>query len=73
MHDFAMWLPAIITVLTAIFIAGQMTGRLKHHEEVIKDHDERLNDHDERLAAHGIALAEGKAWREGYNAAKAVK
>lgn len=64
----AAWGPTIVAIVTAIFIAGQITGRIKDQEKTLLDHHDRLEGHDIKLEAHGLAIMEAKAWREGYNA-----
>lgn len=64
------WAPTIVAVLTAIFVSGQIAGRIKHQEEAIKEHDDRLNGHDTKLELHSVAIATAEAWRKGYNAAR---
>lgn len=66
----AAWAPAVITLLGIIFMAGQITGRIKDQEITIKDHDGRLDGHDATLGQHAIAIARAESWREGYNAGK---
>lgn len=66
----AAWAPAIIAVFTAIFISGQVTGRIKDQEKTLLNHDERLDGHDTTLGQHAIAIAKAESWREGYNAGK---
>lgn len=64
------WAPTIVTLLGVIFLAGQVTGRIKDQENTIKSHNDRLNDHDGRLGDLDVAVAKAEAWREGYNAGK---
>ena len=71
MPIWAAWAPTIVAVLTAIFVSGQIAGRIKHQEEALKEHHARLDEHGETLVVHAVAIAENKAWREGYNAAMA--
>jgi hypothetical protein len=64
----AAWGPTIVAIVTAIFIAGQITGRIKNQETTLVEHHDRLDGHDKKLEDHGLAIMEAKAWREGYNA-----
>lgn len=68
--NWAAWGPTIVAVVTAIFIAGQITGRIKDQEKTITDHHMRLGGHDTKLEDHGTRLAKAEAWREGYNAGR---
>jgi hypothetical protein len=67
--NLAEWAPAIITVLAAIFTAGQLVGRIKNQEITLAEHHDSLCDHDARLDNHENRLNRSEAWREGYNAA----
>ncbi len=71
MGTLAAWGPTIVSVVTAIFLAGQLTGRIKGQEKTLSEHHDLLGEHEDRLNVHSVQLAEGKAWREGYNAGKA--
>lgn len=73
MGTLAAWMPAIITVLTAIFIAGQITGRIKDQEKTLARHDHQLGEHEDRLNDHSVKIAKNDAWRDGYNAAKGAR
>jgi hypothetical protein len=64
--DWAAWGPTLVAIVTAIFIAGQVTGRIKDQEIVLKRHDLRLDGHDDKLGEHSVALAESKAFQSGY-------
>ncbi|MGH2505893.1 MAG: hypothetical protein ACRDHZ_00500 [Ktedonobacteraceae bacterium] len=66
--DWAAWGPTIVAVITAIFIAGQISGRIKDQEVTIKDHHDRLDGHDDKLETHAIQLTRIEAWKDGYNA-----
>lgn len=70
MGTWAAWAPAIITLLTVIFGAGKIYGRIGDQELTLKRHDDTLLDHGERLDRHDIEMAEGRGWRQGYNAGK---
>lgn len=59
----ATWAPAIITIATAIYIAGGL-GR------TIRDHDKRLDTHETELRDLGTRMTAAEAWREGYNAGR---
>jgi hypothetical protein len=60
--NWAAWSPTIIAVLTAVFVAGQVKGRINGQEKTLAKHDLLIT-------GHGVAIAELKAWRDGYNAA----
>ena len=77
MNPLAAWAPTIITVLTVIFGAGKIYGRiggqeitLKRHDDQFKQHDTKIEEHGDRLDGHDIELAKAAAWREGYNFGK---
>lgn len=70
MTEFTAWLPAIITALSAVFIAGQIAGRIRNQEKTLAKHDGRLEEHEDRLNDHDVLLAKSEAWRQGYNAGK---
>lgn len=70
MGTWAAWAPAIITLISVVFLAGQITGRIKDQEDTLKNHNDRLNDHDGRLGDLDVAVAKAESWREGYNAGK---
>jgi hypothetical protein len=63
------WGPTIVAVVTAIFMLGQITGRIRDQETTLVNHNGRLDDHDEKLTDQAVAIAKLEAWREGYNAA----
>lgn len=67
--NWSAWAPAIITVIGWIFTMGLTVGRINDQEKTLEDHHERLGEHTNKLESHAIAIAEGKAWREGYNSA----
>ena len=66
----AEWAPAVVAVVAWIFIAGQVSGRIKGQEKTIARHDDQLLAHDSRLNKHDIEITEGRAWRDGYNAGR---
>lgn len=70
MTSLSAWAPAIITLLTVIFGAGKIYGRIGDQEKTLKRHDDSLIEHGDRLDSHDIELAKTSAWREGYNFAK---
>lgn len=61
--DWAAWVPAFITIATAIFISGS-------YSRTVKDHDKRLDGHDVELKDLGTRMTAAEAWREGYNAGR---
>jgi hypothetical protein len=71
--DWAAWGPTIVAVVTAIFIAGQVTGRIKAQEKTLANHDNRLDGHDQKLDAHGQSITRMESWTEGYNAGSGRK
>lgn len=80
MIGLAAWAPTAVAVITAIFIAGQITGRIKNQEQTLKDHHERFDDHEakfdslgNRVDSLGNRMTAAEAWREGYNAASKTK
>lgn len=66
--DWAAWGPTIVALFTAIFIAGQVTGRIKDQEKTLAEHHGRLDGHDNKLESHAISITRMEAWKEGYNA-----
>lgn len=62
-NTLAAWAPAVVSLVTAIFMAGMYVSK-------IKDHDKRLDRHENTLGVHAVEIAEHKAWRDGYNAAQ---
>lgn len=78
--NWAAWGPTIVSIITAIFIAGMMYGKLKEHDKHLEQHDdqfETMNDRFDgeiealkiRLGLGEVELAKLQAWRDGYNAA----
>jgi hypothetical protein len=65
-----MWAPAIITLITVIFGAGNIYGRIGDQEKTLKRHDDTLIDHRDQLDRHELELAEGRGWKRGYDAGK---
>lgn len=70
MSAWSAWAPAVITLLTVIFGAGKIYGRIGDQELTLKRHDDSILLHGNRLDGHDIELAKSTAWREGYNFAK---
>ncbi|WP_348269740.1 hypothetical protein P8936_16455 [Edaphobacter paludis] len=62
-----------MAIVTAIFIAGQVTGRIKDQEKTLAHHDNRLDGHDLKLDAHTQSITRMEAWTEGYNAGSGRK
>lgn len=69
--DWAAWGPTIVAIVTAIFVAGQVTGRVKDQEKMLASHDTRLNGHDADIKSLGTRMTASEAWTEGYNAGRA--
>jgi hypothetical protein len=67
--DWAAWGPTIVSLITAIFIAGMMYGKIKDHDGHLAKHDEELGTMLVRLGVGEIEVAKLQAWRDGYNAA----
>lgn len=67
--DWAAWGPTIVSLVTAIFIAGMMYGKIKDHDGHLTKHDGELGSVFIRLSASEIEVAKLQAWRDGYNAA----
>ena len=62
-------------VITIVFAAlalavnwGLLKGRIKGQEDTLVRHEETLEEHGETLEDHSIKIAEGRAWREGWDA-----
>lgn len=66
----AAWGPVLATVVAWIFIAGQITGRIKNQETTLKHHDDRLDGHDDKLENHGERLTAAEAYQRGYSDAR---
>jgi hypothetical protein len=66
--DWAAWGPTLVAIITAVFIAGQVSGRIKDQEKTLVEHHGRLDEHDVKLETHGNAITRMEAWKEGYNA-----
>lgn len=69
MDELLKWLPAITVVVTAIWTASQIVGRVKDQEKQGKEHHDWLVRHDGEIEELTATQRESKAWREGYNAA----
>jgi uncharacterized ion transporter superfamily protein YfcC len=61
--DWAAWGPTLLTLATAVFIAGS-------YSRTVKDHDKRLDGHDAEIKDLGTRMTASEAWREGYNAGR---
>ena len=73
MHDaWFIWAPTVITLISVVYAAGAIVGRIKDQEVTVAAHNEWLKSHDVRLGSHDVAIAEGKAWRAGYDAGKSM-
>lgn len=66
--NWAAWGPTIVAVVTMIFTAGALVGRIRDQETTLVDHHDRLDGHDTKLESHAIAIAKMESWKEGYNA-----
>ena len=62
------WGPTLVAIVTAIYMAGQITGRIKSQENTLKHHDERLNSHDAKLENQAERIARAESWSDGYKA-----
>ena len=69
MIDWAAWGPSIVSVVTAIFIAGMMYGKQKDHDLHLAKHDTEIEDVKIRVVQGEIDIAKLQSWRDGYNAA----
>lgn len=58
------WSPAIVTLATAIFIAGS-------YSRTVKDHDKRLDGHDVEIKDLDTRMTASEAWADGYKAGRA--
>lgn len=68
--NWAAWGPTVIAVVTAIYTAGAVVGRIKGQERTIARHDNHLKQHDDVLSTHAVQIAKAESWREGYAAGK---
>jgi hypothetical protein len=66
--NWAAWGPTIVAIVTAIFTAGLVTGRIRDQEKTLVDHHDRLNSHDTDIRSLSDRQARSEAWREGYSA-----
>jgi hypothetical protein len=66
----AAWGPTLVAIVTAIFTAGLLTGRIRNQETTLVEHRKWLLRHDENFVEQGERLARAEAWSEGYAAAK---
>lgn len=67
--NWSAWAPSLISVATAIFIAGMMYSKQKDHDEQLLSHDKRFERIEAKDSLQDVALAKLEAWRDGYNAA----
>jgi hypothetical protein len=63
MGNLEAWAPTVVTLIAAIFTAGQVVGRIKDQEIAIAEHHAILTDHEKRINR-------SEAWRDGYKFAK---
>ena len=68
--NWAAWGPTIVAIVTAIFIAGQVTGRIKDQEKTLVKHNQRLDEHDDDIVKLSERQSRSEAWREGYSAGR---
>lgn len=66
--NWASWAPTIVAIVTAIFVTGQVTGRIKDQEKALDGHEQRLDGHDLKLENHALELVKINAFNEGYKA-----
>lgn len=67
--NWAAWGPTIVSLVTAIFIAGMMNQKLKDHDQKFIVHDTEIEAVKVRVGLGEIEIAKLQAWRDGYNAA----
>jgi hypothetical protein len=67
--DWAAWGPTVVSLVTAIFIAGMLYGKINDHDKHLVKHDEDFGSVFVRLSAGEVEVAKLQAWRDGYNAA----
>lgn len=63
------WGPTIVSIVTAVFMAGMLYGKLKENSEKIDNLDTEMESIKVRVGLGEIELAKLQAWRDGYNAA----
>jgi hypothetical protein len=68
--NWAAWGPTLVAIVTAIFTAGLLTGRIRNQETTLVEHRAWLLNHDKSLQGHGERIARAESWREGYAAAQ---
>jgi hypothetical protein len=71
--NWAAWGPTIVAIVTAIFTAGLLTGRIRNQETTLVEHRKWLLGHDVKFMDHGERLARAEAWSAGYAAATAKR
>lgn len=71
----ALWIPAVICVVTGIYTAGvqaQMSksheARLNKHSELHEKHSNTLVEHSVTLEGHSVKLETLTAWHQGFTA-----
>jgi hypothetical protein len=67
------WGPTLVSIITAFFMAGMMYGKVKDHDRYLARHDTEIEDVKIRLGASEIEVAKLQSWRDGYNAATALR
>jgi hypothetical protein len=65
------WGPTLVSIGTALVIAGGYLFTTKEHSRRLKEHDDKFIEVDARNNLQDVALAKLEAWRDGYNAASA--
>lgn len=64
----ALWIPAVICVITAVYTAGVLAQTVRTHEIRLDKHSETLEKHKEKLEAHSIGINEAASWYKGFTA-----
>lgn len=78
----ALWIPAMLSVIAAIYTAGILSQTIKSHEkrlnahsdtfekhaERFDKHSEKLQSHEVKLEGHSVKLSTLTAWHDGFQA-----
>lgn len=71
----ALWIPAVISVIAAIYSAGILAQtvrthekRLNAHSSTLKEHGDKHGRHEVTLEGHTVSLKTLTAWHDGFTA-----
>jgi hypothetical protein len=72
MIDWNGWIPAIISLITALIILGGYLAVVREHGRRLDEHDLLHKETEKHDAQQDVALAKLEAWKDGYSAARAT-